>query len=130
MQEKDYAVIIASNLRRIAYEHGKTQSDISKDLNISKATISSWMNGTRIPRMKKIDLLCHYFNVKRKDITEEQTDEKGKRTLMEVKDKKEMELILKFRLLNEEGEEALDDYLTMLLMKEKYIIGPKKKISV
>ena len=71
MCEKDYAKIIASNLRRIAYEAEKSQADISKDLKISKATVSSWMNGTRIPRMDKIDLLCHYFNVKRSDIMEE-----------------------------------------------------------
>ena len=129
MTEKEYSVIIASNLRRIAYEHGKTQSDISRDLNINKATISSWMNGTRIPRIKNVDLLCHYFNVKRTDIMEEYKGESERKALMEIRDKQEMELVLKFRLLNEDGEEALDDYLTMLLMKEKYTIGPKKKIS-
>lgn len=71
MSEKEYAKIIAKNLRNIAYNAGKTQTDISKDLRISKATVSSWMNGTRIPRMDKIDLLCHYFNVSRSDIMED-----------------------------------------------------------
>lgn len=71
MSEKEYAKIIAKNLRNIAYNAGKTQADISKDLRISKATVSSWMNGTRIPRMDKIDLLCHYFNVSRSDIMED-----------------------------------------------------------
>lgn len=71
MSEKEYAKIIAKNLRNIAYNAGKTQADISKDLRISKATVSSWMNGTRIPRMDKIDLLCHYFNVSRADIMED-----------------------------------------------------------
>lgn len=71
MTEKEYGRIVAENLRRIAYEADKTQADIAHDLNISKATISSWMNGTRVPRMQKIDLLCHYFNCKRSDIMEE-----------------------------------------------------------
>jgi len=71
MSEKEYAKIIAKNLRSIAYNAGKTQADMAKDLGISKATISSWMNGTRIPRMDKIDLLCHYFNVSRSDIMED-----------------------------------------------------------
>ena len=72
MSEQDYAKLVAKNLRRIMYEHGKTQAEVAKDLNISKATLSSWMNGTRIPRMNKVDLLCHYFNCKRADIMEDQ----------------------------------------------------------
>lgn len=77
MSEQEYAKIIGKNLRRIAYEHGKSQVQISKELGINKATISSWMNGTRIPRMDKIDLLCHYFNVSRTDIMEPQDVEKS-----------------------------------------------------
>lgn len=71
MTEMDYAKMVARNLRKIAYENGKTQADIARDLKISKATVSSWMNGTRLPRMDKIDLLCHYFNCNRVDIMEE-----------------------------------------------------------
>ena len=74
MSDQEYARIVSKNLRRIAYEAEKMQADISKDLKISKATISSWMNGTRVPRMDKIDLLCHYFNVKRSDIMEEKEE--------------------------------------------------------
>ena len=75
MGEKEYAKIISKNLKRIMYDAGKTQVEVARDLNISKATISSWMNGTRIPRMDKIDLLCNYFNVSRADIMEEVSDQ-------------------------------------------------------
>ena len=71
MSETEYAKIISKNLRNIAYRAGKNQADISRDLKINKATVSSWMNGTRVPRMDKIDLLCHYFNVNRREIMEE-----------------------------------------------------------
>ena len=71
MSEQEYAKIISKNLRRIMYEHGKTQADVAKDLKISKATLSSWMNGTRIPRMPNIDMLCHYFNITRVELMEE-----------------------------------------------------------
>lgn len=70
MTEKEYSAVIASNLKRIAYERGKSQVEIAKDLHLSKATISAWMNGTRTPKMPKIDMLCAYFNVKRSDIME------------------------------------------------------------
>lgn len=76
MENSEYAKIIANNLRRIMYENGKTQAEVSKALGISKATLSSWMNGTRIPRMPNIDLLCHYFNVSRSEIMEKQMGEK------------------------------------------------------
>lgn len=78
MSENEYAKIIGKNLKRIMYDAGKTQIEVAKDLNISKATISSWMNGTRIPRMDKIDILCNYFNVSRADIMEEKTDQDPK----------------------------------------------------
>ena len=74
MNEEDYGRIIAKNLKRIAYENGKSQADISRDLNISKQTLSSWMNGKRIPRMSKVDLLCSYFNCTRSDIMEIHAD--------------------------------------------------------
>ncbi|MDO4648984.1 MAG: helix-turn-helix transcriptional regulator [Eubacteriales bacterium] len=75
MSESEYAKLIARNLRRIMLEHDKTQAEVSKDLGISKATLSSWMNGTRIPRMSAIDRLCHYFNCTRVDIMEEQEEQ-------------------------------------------------------
>lgn len=68
MSTQEYGRIIGKNLRRLASDAGKTQSDISRDLRINKATVSSWMNGTRVPRMDKVDLLAHYFNVHRSDI--------------------------------------------------------------
>lgn len=74
MNNQEYAKIIAQNLRRIFYDHGKTQAEVSRSLGISKATLSSWMNGTRIPRMENIDILSHYFNVSRADIMEPYRD--------------------------------------------------------
>ena len=75
MNNQEYAKIIAQNLRRIFYYNGKTQADVSRALGISKATLSSWMNGTRIPRIDKVDLLCHYFNVPRSAIMEPHEEE-------------------------------------------------------
>ena len=70
MTDKEYSKIVSQNLRRIAYESGKVQSEIAKELGMSKATLSAWMNGTRTPKMPKIDMLCAYFGVKRSDIME------------------------------------------------------------
>lgn len=70
MEEQDYGKIISKNLKRLAYEKGKTQADMSRELNISKTTLSGWMSGYRVPRMSKIDMLCRYFGVTRRELTE------------------------------------------------------------
>jgi len=75
MDLKEYGKIISKNLKRIMYERNKTQADVARDLGISKATLSSWMVGTRIPRMNKIDLLCSYFNVRREDLMEDHPEQ-------------------------------------------------------
>lgn len=66
---------IARNLRRLFYERGKTQADASRDLGISKGTLSCWMNGTRTPRMDNIDTLAEYLRVTRADIVGEEVKE-------------------------------------------------------
>lgn len=70
MDENDYGRIIGKNIKRIAYEKGKTQADIARELNISKTTLSSWMSGYRTPRMQNIDMLAKYFGVTRSELTE------------------------------------------------------------
>lgn len=76
MGTEEYGKIIARNLRRIASDANKTQADIARDLRLNKATVSSWMNGTRVPRMDKVDMLASYFNVNRANIMEEHTSTK------------------------------------------------------
>lgn len=68
MTDEEYRKILSRNIRRIAYENHKSQSDIVRDLNLKQPTVSAWMNGTRMPKMEHIDLLCHYFNCSRADI--------------------------------------------------------------
>lgn len=74
IDEKEYAQIVARNLRQIMYEKGKTQADVARDLKINKSTLSSWMNGARMPKMANIDMLCKYFNVPRSSLMEAHKD--------------------------------------------------------
>ena len=70
MNTEEYGRIIAKNLKRLAYENRKSQVEIARDLGINKSTLSGWMNGTRVPKMSKIDMLCTYFGCERSDIME------------------------------------------------------------
>lgn len=118
MDEKEIAKTIAQNLKNIAYENQKTQADIARDLGINKATISSWMNGTRIPRMSKIDLLCHYFNCKRSDIMEKKEAKPSNPNLHLTKD--ELSLVAAFRSLNATGKRKALEYISDLSDVQKY----------
>lgn len=74
INEKDYARVIARNLRRLAAENEKTQNEIADALHVSKSSVSLWLNGKSTPRIEKIDALCKLFNVRRSDIMEPKED--------------------------------------------------------
>lgn len=68
LDEKSYSLITSRNLRRLIFEKQVEQKDVAKALGVSQSIVSSWVNGTRTPKMKNIDALCRYFNCKRSDI--------------------------------------------------------------
>ena len=115
MSQEEYAKIIAKNLKRIAYEHHKTQADIARDLKLKQGTVSSWMVGTRIPRMDKIDLLCNYFNCSRTELMEDDPS-----TYKITVSKEEREILALIRSLSESGQAAAISYLSIMAMMPEY----------
>ena len=101
MTSEEYAKIVAKNLRRVFYESGQSQADVSRILKIPQATLSSWMTGKRCPRMKYIDMLCDYFNVSRSEIMEENPT-----VHKELVSNEERDLLKLFRSLTAEGRAA------------------------
>lgn len=70
IDNQEFAKIFSQNLRAIMYNREITQAQMSSELMIAKTTISGWMNGKRVPKMEKIDLLCSYLNCTRADLME------------------------------------------------------------
>lgn len=70
IDNQEFAKIFSRNLRSIMYNKEITQSQMSTEMGIAKTTISSWMNGKRVPKMEKIDLLCNYLGCTRTDLME------------------------------------------------------------
>lgn len=121
MTESEYGKLIGRNLKRLAFEKDKTQADIARDLNISKQTISAWMNGKRTPRMKSIDMFCEYFGCKRADIMEEHVSASALEP--EVKEKvflDERILLAYYQSLNQDGKEALLAHAKLLAESKTY----------
>lgn len=71
MSETEFRKLFARNLTYYVNSSGKTQAEVAKALHLSKATMSSWCIGTRIPRMDKVDMLCDYFGIRRSDLMED-----------------------------------------------------------
>ena len=58
-----------------------TRKDLSEALQISYFTITAWANGTKYPRMDKVEKLANYFGVTKSDLIEEPTLDNGKSSL-------------------------------------------------
>ena len=104
MDENFYKKIFSKNLKYYMSINQKTQIDIINDLGINKSAISTWCNGTRLPRMDKIDMLAKYFHINRSDLIEEH-EINGVSSLTK-KDEKDIEKILEStreQLINQEG---------------------------
>lgn len=65
--------IMAANLQYYMDVHGKTRSDLSKDLGFAYSTLSEWLTGIKYPRIDKIEMLANYFGLQKSDLIEERT---------------------------------------------------------
>lgn len=63
--------IVSNNLNELAKRKGVIPADLVRDLGIAEATIRSWFNGTKYPRIQSVQQLADYFGVPRSRITEE-----------------------------------------------------------
>lgn len=66
----DHKKVFSNNLIYYMDLNNKTQNDIVMDLNINKSAISSWVKGTRLPRIDTIELLANYFKILKSDLIE------------------------------------------------------------
>lgn len=77
MEETTYKKIFSKNLRFYMAKNNKSQIDLINDLHLNKSAVSTWVNGTRLPRMDKVDLLAKYFNIASLDLLEDRTAQKN-----------------------------------------------------
>ena len=75
MSEDQYKAIFSKNLKYYMYINGKTQIDLINDLGFNKSAVSTWCNGTRLPRMDKVEQLARYFGISRSDLIEDKSDQ-------------------------------------------------------
>ncbi|HLS30286.1 MAG TPA: XRE family transcriptional regulator [Flavobacteriaceae bacterium] len=62
--------VLANNLKYYMDKHNVTRNDLVDDLNIAYMTISDWINAKTYPRIDKIEMLAHYFQIEKSDLIE------------------------------------------------------------
>lgn len=53
----------ANRFKKLREERGLSQSDLAKELNISRGSVSFYENGSRSPDIKVLADICNYFHV-------------------------------------------------------------------
>jgi len=66
--------IFSRNLKRWMFLKDKTQIDLMNELKLPSATISSWCNGKKYPRIDKMQMLADYFGILKSDLMEDKEE--------------------------------------------------------
>lgn len=130
MSEDQYKAIFSKNLKYYMYINGKTQIDLINDLGFNKSAVSTWCNGTRLPRMDKVEQLARYFGISRSDLIEDKSDKdqfeeehtyytnpETAKIAQEIYENKELSLL--FDAAKDAAPEDLQTVHTMLLALKK-----------
>lgn len=68
VRDEKLAKLIGRNISNLLLKRGKSQKDLCDNLGFSPASVSSWVNGTRIPKEGNIVLMAAYLDCSVDDI--------------------------------------------------------------
>lgn len=86
-EHKPDAKLIGRNILNLIIENDMEQKDLAKALGVSESTVSSWVNGSRIPRMGTVTRICNYFGVPKSAVIGDVGDNYGsefKKRVLEI----------------------------------------------
>lgn len=74
--EESLQTSIAKKLSNLLYERQITQKEFADRVGVSAPTVSAWCNGTKSPRLDKIDKICEVLSITRADLLNNTTQPK------------------------------------------------------
>lgn len=87
------------NLSHYVKRSGKTQREIAERIGVSPSTFNTWINGSKYPRIDKIEMLANLFGIMKSDLIED-------RSAMEKKNDILTDIVIRLR-----GD---DDFLSLV----------------
>ena len=110
--------IMAQNIQYYMDLNNKERRDVCRDLGIRYTTLTDRIKGNTYPRIDKIELLAHYFNITKADLVEERNDKKAEKKMLLVFD--EQKLLTNYRKLNDTGKAKAQEDVEDLTQIPKY----------
>lgn len=117
--DKDNKNIFATNLNNLMRIENKSRKDLSEALGISYFTITAWVNGTKYPRMDKVEMLANYFGVLKSDLIEEKENNQSLPSETLVLSEGEEKLVELFRLVPEEQQNMVLDMIRVAINRKQ-----------
>ena len=68
-----YRKIFIKNLNTYLRQHEMSQVDLANLLQINKSVVSSWLSGSRYPRMNTMEKIANVFHIEKSDLIEDKT---------------------------------------------------------
>mgnify|MGYP002511534876 CR=1 FL=1 len=96
--------VFANNLKKQMELKGVSRKDLSEALGISYFTITAWSNGTKYPRMDKVEMLANFFGILKSDLIENKAGEEKEIPGEIVLTEDEKMLLNLFRLVPEQNQ--------------------------
>lgn len=98
--------IFANNLRHYMDMNGENQNDLAAFMCVTKAAVSSWTNGQKIPRMDKMEKLAAHYGITKSMLLEDRSGSDRQERLIKI-----------LRMLPDESLDKILDYAELLLLQ-------------
>ena len=97
-------------LKSLREERGLSQDELARLTQLSKSTISMYENGNREPKFETLEVIADFFNVDMNTLLDK------KQPIMVLTQQEETH-IKKYRQLDADGKEEIDDFIDVKLAK-------------
>lgn len=97
-------------LKSLREERGLSQDELARLTQLSKSTISMYENGNREPKFETLEVIADFFNVDMNTLLDK------KQPIMVLTQQEETH-IKKYRQLDADGREEIDDLIDVKLAK-------------
>lgn len=97
-------------LKSLREERGLSQDELARLTQLSKSTISMYENGNREPKFETLEVIADFFNVDMNTLLDK------KQPIMVLTQQEETH-IKKYRQLDADGKEEIDDLIDVKLAK-------------
>ena len=108
---------ISENIKNLRLKYGLSQKELGLIAGVTDKAVSTWEQGIKEPRMGSIQKMADHFGIKKSDIIEDQPATTATTAKAIDFSEREMLLIKKYRQLDADGREEIDDLIDVKLAK-------------